>query len=31
MTDKDRMDVVDHCYYEMRRYRNLVSYYSRRV
>ena len=28
MTDKDRMDVVDHCYYEMRRYRNLVSYYT---
>lgn len=25
MTDKDRMDVVDNCYYEMRRYRNLVS------
>ena len=21
------MDVVDNCYYEMRRYRNLVSYY----
>ena len=28
MTDKDRMDVVDRCYYEMRRYRNLVSYYA---
>ena len=28
MTDKDRMDVVDRCYYEMRRYRNLVSYYT---
>ena len=28
MTDKDRMDVVDNCYYEMRRYRNLVSYYT---
>lgn len=22
------MDVVDRCYYEMRRYRNLVSYYT---
>ena len=28
MTDKERMDVVDRCYYEMRRYRNLVSYYT---
>ncbi len=28
MTDKDRMDVVDRCYYEMKRYRNLVSYYT---
>ncbi|MFR3524856.1 MAG: DUF4141 domain-containing protein [Bacteroides uniformis] len=28
MTDKDRMDVVDNCYYSMRRYRNLVSYYT---
>ena len=28
MTDKDRMDVVDNCYYEMRRYRNLVNYYT---
>ena len=25
---KGRMDVVDRCYYEMRRYRNLVSYYT---
>lgn len=28
MTDKDRMDVVDECYNNMRRYRNLVSYYT---
>lgn len=28
MTDKDRMDVVDECYRNMRRYRNLVSYYT---
>lgn len=28
MTDKDRMDVVDQCYREMRRYRNLVRYYT---
>lgn len=28
MTDKDRMDVVDECYREMRRYRNLVNYYT---
>lgn len=28
MTDKDRMDVVDECYLNMRRYRNLVSYYT---
>lgn len=28
MTDKDRMDVVDECYRSMRRYRNLVSYYT---
>ncbi len=28
MTDKDRMDIVDECYREMRRYRNLVSYYT---
>lgn len=28
MTDKDRMDVVDKCYYEVREYRNLVSYYT---
>lgn len=28
MTDKDRMDVVDQCYRKMRRYRNLVRYYT---
>lgn len=28
MTDKDRMDVVDDCYRSMRRYRNLVLYYT---
>ena len=29
MNDENfRMDVVDNCYYEMRRYRNLVSYYT---
>lgn len=28
MTDKDRMDVVDECYNNMRRYRNLVNYYT---
>lgn len=28
MTDKDRMDVVDECYREMQRYRNLTSYYT---
>ena len=30
MTDKDRMDVVDDCYVSMRRYRNLVNYYTNR-
>ena len=30
MTDKDRMDVVDGCYRSMRRYRNLVGYYTNR-
>ena len=30
MTDKDRMDVVDDCYTSMRRYRNLVNYYTNR-
>lgn len=30
MTDKDRMDVVDNCYRSMRRYRNLVNYYTNR-
>nr|WP_246368730.1 conjugal transfer protein TraI [Phocaeicola faecicola] len=30
MTDKDRMDVVDDCYASMRRYRNLVNYYTNR-
>lgn len=28
MTDKDRKDVVDKCYYEVRQYRNLVMYYT---
>lgn len=28
MTDKERMDVVDRCYNNMRRYRNMVSYYT---
>lgn len=28
MTDKDRMDIVDRCYKEMSRYRNLTSYYT---
>ena len=28
MTDKERMDVVDRCYSSMKRYRNLVSYYT---
>ena len=28
MTDKDRMDVVERCYSKMKRYRNLVSYYT---
>ena len=28
MTDKDRMDVVDKCYDDMKHYRNLVSYYT---
>ena len=28
MTDKERMDVVERCYSKMRRYRNLVSYYT---
>lgn len=28
MTDKDRMDVVDDCYQSMRRFRNLVLYYT---
>ena len=30
MTDKDRMDVVEGCYQKMKRYRNLVSYYTNR-
>ena len=30
MTDKDRMDVVDECYRDIRRYRNLVIYYTNR-
>ena len=28
MTDKDRMDVVDKCYRDMKHYRNLVNYYT---
>ena len=28
LTDKERMDVVDKCYNSMKRYRNLVSYYT---
>ena len=28
MTDKERMDVVDKCYNSMKRYRNMVSYYT---
>ena len=28
MTDKERMDVVERCHSKMRRYRNLVSYYT---
>lgn len=28
MTDKERMDVVEQCYQKMKRYRNLVSYYT---
>ena len=28
MTDKDRMDVVEGCYQKMKRYRNLVNYYT---
>lgn len=28
MTDAERMDVVDRCYNVMKRYRNLVSYYT---
>ena len=28
MTDKERMDIVDKCYNDMKRYRNLVSYYT---
>ena len=31
MTDKDRMDVVDECYRDMRRYRNLTSYYTNKT
>ena len=29
MTDKERMDVVERCYSKMKRYRNLVSYYTK--
>ena len=28
LTDKERMDVVDRCYNSVRRYRNLVMYYT---
>ena len=28
MTDKERMDVVDRCYTSVRKYRNLVNYYT---
>ena len=28
MTDKDRMDVVDNCYKEMKRLKNLTAYYA---
>lgn len=28
MSDKERMDVVDRCYNSVRRYRNLVIYYT---
>ena len=28
MSDKERMDVVDRCYNSVRRYRNLVGYYT---
>ena len=28
MTDKERMDVVERFYSKMKRYRNLVSYYT---
>ena len=28
MTDKERMDVVERCHSKMKRYRNLVSYYT---
>ncbi len=28
MSDKERMDVVDRCYNRVRRYRNLVMYYT---
>ena len=28
MSDKERMDVVDRCYNNVRRYRNLVMYYT---
>ena len=31
MTDKERMDVVDRCYNRVRRYRNLVMYYTNKT
>lgn len=30
MTDKDRMDVVDGCYKEMKRLKNLTDYYTKK-
>lgn len=30
MTDKERMDIIDHTYNSVRKYRNLVSYYTRK-
>ncbi len=30
MTDKERMDIIDHTYNSVKNYRNLVSYYTRK-
>lgn len=30
MTDKERMDIIDRTYNSVRKYRNLVSYYTRK-